>query len=104
MKFLGLFLNSLGRIFGTVFGQFRLNFWDCFGTVQAEFSGLCLDSLDRISGLFSGSSGLIFGLCVCCFSYVSLKKFELHVGCVKIMLMHAYECIDMEFMMDVNYM
>ena len=51
-----------------------------------------------------GSPGLIFGLCVCYFSYVSLQKFELHVGCVKIMLIHAYECIDMEFMVDVNYM
>ena len=37
------------------------------------------------------------------FLCVIVKKFELHVGCVKIMLMHAYGCIVMEFMTDENY-
>ena len=38
------------------------------------------------------------------FFYVLLQKnFEYHVGCVKIMLMHSYGCIDMQCMMDVNY-
>ena len=64
-------------IFGTVFGQSR-----------TDFQTLCV--------------------CVCvCFFFFFLcycKKFEQHVGCVKIMLMHAYGCIDMKFMMDVNYM
>ena len=36
--------------------------------------------------------------------YVLLQKFDKHVSCVKIVLIHAYGCIDMEFMMNVNYM
>ena len=36
---------------------------------------------------------------------VSNSDFSCSVfGCVKIMLMHAFGCIDMEFMKDVNYM
>ena len=31
-------------IFGIVFGQSRLNFWDCFGTFRIEFLGLFSDS------------------------------------------------------------
>ena len=38
------------------------------------------------------------------FFYVLLQNFEKHVGCVKIMLMRAYRCIHIQFIMDVNYM
>ena len=80
---------------GTVFRQSGHNFRDCFQTVRTKFLGL-----------FSSSPKPIFGLCVCCFFsfYVLLQKFDKHVSCVKIVLIHAYGCIDMEFMMDVNYM
>ena len=36
------------RNFQDYFGQSGLNFWDCFQTVWVEFSGLFLDSQDRI--------------------------------------------------------
>ena len=52
-----------------------------------------------------GSPKLIFRLCVCCFFFMCYcKNLNNKLVCVKTMLMHAYGCIDMEFMMDVNYM
>ena len=43
-------------IFGTVFGQSELNFWDYFRTIQVEFSGLFLDSPDKIFRTIFGQS------------------------------------------------
>ena len=64
-------MDSPDIIFGTVFGQSGLNFWDCFLTVQAEFLGLFSDGRNRIFGILFGQSE-----CVCCFFYVLLQKFE----------------------------
>ena len=42
------------RNFGTVFGQFGLNFQDCFQTIRAEFLGLFSGSPYRIFGTVFG--------------------------------------------------
>ena len=43
---------------------------------------------------------LFFFFFLMCYS----KNLNNMFGCVKIMPMHAYGCIDIEFIMDVNYM
>ena len=92
------------EIFETVYEQFELNFQDCFRTVRVEFSGLFSNSPDIIFGaVFRQSETNSRTVCVL-FFFVLLQNFDKHVGCVKIVLIHAYGCIDMELMMDVNYM
>ena len=62
-------------IFGTIFGQSGLN----FRTVWAEFSGLFLDSSDRIFETVFGQSGTDFLIvCVLFFFFfnVLLQNFE----------------------------
>ena len=56
-----MFSDSPDLTFRTVFEQSELNFRDCFRTIRAGFSGF-----------FSGSPGLIFGLCVCFFFFFFL--------------------------------
>ena len=66
-------MDSPDIIFGTVFGQSGLNFWDCFLTVQAEFLGLFSDGPNRIFGILFGQSEidsrtvcvLFFFMCYC---------------------------------------
>ena len=54
-KIFGLLLGIL-VIFGIVFRQSWLNFWDFFRTIWVEFSGLFWDSLDRIFRTVFGQS------------------------------------------------
>ena len=79
LNFQGCFRTVRKLIFGTVFGQSRLNLWTVFRQSRAEFLGP-----------FLAVSGLIFELLlvhVCCFMCSAKKNNMLFV--LKIMLLHA---------------
>ena len=69
-------MNFNPKILGFSVGIFR-NFWDCFQTIRAEFSGLFLDNPDMIFGTVFRQSrtGLRFG-----FNPVTDRVFRYHIN------------------------
>ena len=60
-EFSGLFSVSPDIIFGTVFGQSKLNLWNCFRKVHVEILKLFSDSPSMIFRTGSGQSRTVWG-------------------------------------------